>query len=107
MTELDRPAFAEGLHALCETFNEPASDVKIEAYFDAMGDYTIGQVLGAMRLALNASKFMPRPADLREFIEGDTEEGATAAWASVLREIRRVGYLGAPNLDARTLRAVK
>jgi hypothetical protein len=107
MTELDRVPFAEGLHALCETFNEPATDVKIEAYFDAMGQFEIATVLAAMKAALQRSKFMPRPADLRELIEGDGDEAATAAWGAVLREIRRVGYLGSPALDERTLGAVR
>ena len=107
MNDLDRPAFAEAMLALAETFNEPLTDVKTEAYFDALREFTTPQVLGAMKLALYRSKFMPRPADLRECIEGDREEAATAAWGAVLREIRRVGYLGHPDLDARSLRAVK
>ena len=107
MNELDVPAFSEALHALSETFNEPMTDVKIEAYFAALGDFDVAPVLAAMRTALRSAKFMPRPADLRELIEGDGEEAATAAWGAVLREIRRVGYLGHPDLDARSLRAVK
>jgi hypothetical protein len=107
MTELDRHAFAEGFHALCETFNEPISDVKIESFFDTLRDFEIHHVLHAMKLALRRSKFFPRPADLRELIAGDVDEAATAAWGAVLREIRRVGYVGTPNLDARTLRAVR
>lgn len=107
MNEQDRVSFAEGLHALCEAFNEPASDVKIESYFEAMREYPVALVIAAMRTALVRSRFMPRPADLVEFIEGDKDEAATAAWGAVLREIRRVGYLGTPNLDARTLGTVK
>jgi hypothetical protein len=107
MNTLDRPAFAEALVTLCETFNEPMTDIKAEAYFDALCEYDIGRVLGACKLALNQSKFMPRPADLRECIEGSQDEAATAAWGAILGEIRRVGYMGTPNLDDRTLRAVR
>lgn len=106
MTELDRTAFAEALFTLSETFNEPMSDTKIEAYFDALRDLEIGPVLLAMRHALRTSKFCPRPADIREHVNGTTEDGADAAWGAVLREIRRVGYMGTPNLEPKALQAV-
>ncbi len=107
MTEIDRSAFAEALFALTETFNEPLSDAKVEAYFDVLREYPIEQVIPAMKLALRSGNFMPRPSNILECIEGDTEEAATAAWGTILREIRRVGYVGTPNLDARSLRAVR
>jgi hypothetical protein len=106
MTEMDRPAFAEAMLTLCETFNEPLSDVKVEAYFGALNDSDIGAVLGACRHALRSCKFFPRPVELREFITGSAEDAAEQAWAAVLGEIRRVGYIGRPNLEPRALRAV-
>lgn len=106
MTELDRPAFAEAMLTLCETFNEPLSDVKIEAYFGALREFDIEPVLAACRLALASCKYFPRPVELREFIQGNADDAASAAWAAVLREIRRVGYIGKPNLEPRALRAV-
>lgn len=107
MTELDRPALAEALLALSETFNEPFSDVKAEAYFTALSDLEIGDVLLAMRHALRVSKFFPRPAEIRESIGGTGEDAADAAWGAVIREVWRVGYIGTPNLDERTLLAVR
>lgn len=107
MTDDDRQPFAEGLFTLTETFNEPASDTKIEAYFSALREFDIDDVLRAMRHALQHAKFCPRPAELREAIEGSVDDGADAAWGDVLREIRRVGYVGTPTLDDRTLRAVR
>jgi hypothetical protein len=106
VNDLDRAAFAEGMIALCETFNEPISDIKVEAYFDALSEFSIGQVNGAIRLAMRQSTFMPRPASLREFIQGNASENADAAWGAVLREIRRVGYMGSPQLEPRALKAV-
>lgn len=106
MTEVDRVTFAEGLFTLGETFNEPMSDAKVEAYFSALEDCDIQQVSGAMRHAIRASKFFPRPADLREYIDGDRQALADAAWGTLLREIRRVGYMGTPNLEPAVVRAV-
>lgn len=102
----DRVAFAEGMFMLGETFNEPISDVKVEAYFQALLNYDIGEVTIAIQGALRNCKFFPRPVELRELIDGSTEDAAEQAWGLVLGEVRRVGYIGTPRLDARTLRAV-
>jgi hypothetical protein len=107
MTEMDRPAFAEGMLLLSETFNEPFSDVKIESYFDVLREFDIADVSGAVRHALRTCEFCPRPAKLREFIEGNADDAADAAWGAVLKEIRRVGYMGVPNLEPRSLEAVR
>lgn len=107
MTEMDREPFAKGMLALCETFNEPISDAKIEAYFETLSEYDIRQVSAAVKGALRTCKFFPRPADLRELIDGDRDAASDAAWGAVLREIRRVGYVGEPSLDDRALRAVR
>lgn len=107
MNELDRAAFAQGLFTLAETFNEPMTDTKVEAFFNALSEFDIQPVTVAMHHALRHGKFFPRPADLREHIEGSSEDAAEQAWAAVLREIRRVGYIGLPNLEPRAMRAVK
>lgn len=106
MTEADRPAFAQALFALGETFNEPVSKVRAEGYFDALSEFSLAQVNGAVRYALRVCKFFPKPAELRELIQGDQDALADTAWGAVLKEIRRVGYIGTPNLDARTMRAI-
>jgi len=102
----DRQSFAEGMFMLGETFNEPISDTKVEAYFQALLTYDIGDVLMAIQGALRNCKFFPRPVELRELIDGSAEDAAEKAWGAVLGEVRRVGYIGTPRLDARTLRAV-
>lgn len=103
----DRAAFAEAMHALCETFNEPMSDIRSEAYFDALCEFGIEQVNDAARLAIRQCRFFPRPVELREFIIGTAEGHADTAWAELVREIRRVGYIGTPDFsDERTLRAI-
>lgn len=107
MTELDRPAFAEAMLMLGETFNEPITDIKTEAYFDALRDLDIADVNQAVRHALRTCEFCPRPAKLREMIEGNADDAADAAWGAVMKEIRRVGYMGVPDLEPRALEAVR
>lgn len=107
MTEHDREPFAEALMALGEAFNEPVSTVRAEGYFDALQEFTLAQVNTGARLALRTCRFFPKPVELRELIEGDVTAAADAAWGAVLEQIRRVGYMGTPTLDDRTLRAVR
>lgn len=106
MTELDRKAFAEAMLVLSETFGEQLSALKTEGYFEALSDLTIHQVNAAVRHAMRNSRFFPRPVELRESVAGTTEDAAEAAWAAVLKEIRRVGYIGVPTLEPRALQAV-
>lgn len=107
MTEGDRGQFAEAMHALGETFNEPVSDIRSETYFDALREFTIEQVNGAALVAIRSCKFFPKPVELRELILGTPEGHADDAWAELIREVRRVGYIGAPSFsDERTERAI-
>jgi hypothetical protein len=106
VTDHDSVQFAEAMGVLCETFGEPLSDLRTEGYFDALRDFPIEAVSAAFRQALRVCRFFPKPIELRELVAGRPEDAAEQAWAAVLREIRRVGYVGKPQLDARTLRAV-
>ncbi len=108
MTTGDVVAFAEAMHVLGQTFSEPVSDVRVEAYFDALMDMPIEAVTGAVRLALRTCKFFPRPVELRELITGDATANADAAWGELVQQIQRVGYMGLPTFtDERTERAIK
>jgi hypothetical protein len=108
MTDADRVAFAEGMFLLGETFNEPISDVKTEAYFEALSDFEIAAVLAAIRGAVKSSKFCPRPVDLREQLEGNASDNADLAWGEVVKQIRRVGWCGVPTFaDPKILPALE
>lgn len=108
MTQEDARTFAKGMLLLGETFNEPVSEMRIDAYFEALSDLPIETVSQAVRLALKACRFFPRPVELREMVEGTAAGNADAAWGEVLTEVRRVGYVGVPRFtDARTERAVR
>jgi hypothetical protein len=108
MTEVDRARFAEALHVLAETFNEPVSSVRAEAYFDALSDLELWQIERAVRLALKASTWFPKPVELRALVEGTTEERADTAWGEVIQQIRSVGYVGRPRFsDPATFTAIE
>jgi hypothetical protein len=94
MTSQDREAFARMLYALGDTFAEAVSELRAEAYFDALRDLPVGEVLAAGRRAIRECRFFPRPVELRELIEGRTEDRAELAWAAMLRLVRRYGWPG-------------
>lgn len=102
MTNDDIVRLANALKALGETFNEPVSDVRAEAYLFALEDLTIDDVEYACRQAIKYGKFFPRPVELREAIEGSQGDRAQTAWMELVGEIRRVGWYGTPRLTATT-----
>lgn len=96
MTAGDRAAFFRAFMALAEAFSEPLTDLKTEAYFDALSDLDVADVLNAMRQSIRSCKFFPRPVELREQIQGNGEDRAELAWHNVLGLIRRFGWCGNP-----------
>lgn len=106
MTATDRPRLAQFLAVLGEAFNEPVSEIRAEAYLFALEDVSIETLEGIGKRALNL-RFFPRPADLRQLIEGTTEHESELAWLNVLKEVRRVGYTGVPALSPASLETIR
>lgn len=91
MKTADLGAFSTALGVLGEVFNEQVSEARADAYFDALRDHSIEALAAACQTAVRRCKFFPRPAELREFIEGSTEDRAALAWAAVMRAVVEVG----------------
>ena len=105
MTEQDRPDFATLMLGLGETYGEPVSDARMEIYFSALADLELADVRRSATVVVRTSKFFPRPAELREGIDGSSEDRAELAWMRVIGLVRSVGYMGmdgkgtAPDFD--------
>lgn len=99
--------FAQAMLVLGETFNEPVSDVRIEAYADALGDLEPGLVLAAMKSCIRESTFFPRPVEIRQRVLGTTEDRIELAWGKLCTAVARVGYTGKPDLDDETFSAIR
>jgi len=106
MTDADSVEFIKALAVLGEVFNETVSDVRIEAYFAVLRDHPIEAVTAACQTALKRCKFFPRPAELREFMEGSTEDRAALAWAAVMRAIVEVGCYESVDFGDRAIHGV-
>jgi hypothetical protein len=80
MTDADRTAFAKAMLMLSETFHEPVSTGRLDGYFLGLADLPLEAVTHAIRAALVACKFFPRPAELRELAgEGFADVGLIEA----------------------------
>lgn len=97
MTGQDRQAFAELLLGLGETYGEPVSDARMEIYFAALADLDLADVRKAATVLVRASKFFPRPSELREGANGSQDDRAEIAWLDLQRLVRSIGYTGTPD----------
>jgi hypothetical protein len=100
MTDQDAADFATLMLGLGETYGEPVSDARIEIYFAALSDMTLPEIRAAATAHVRGCKFFPRPAELREGLDGSAEDRAELAWLSVMRIVRAFGFYNEPPPDA-------
>lgn len=96
MTNTDREQFALLMLGLGETYGEAISDARMEIYFRALDDLALDDIRKAVNVHVRTQKFFPRPAEIREAIDGTLDDRAEMAWAHLLSEVRRKGYTMQP-----------
>ncbi len=64
--ETPKALFAKAMFVLGETYNEPVSETRVRAYWDALVDLPLSHVIPALKQAIRAFKFFPKPSELRE-----------------------------------------
>ncbi len=110
MTKADAQTFLERLAGLSELFNAKLSPAVQQIYFNALKDLELSAVMEAMNATVCSSRFMPKPAELREMICGGTEDKAEQAWIGWRAAARQVGSYSSILTDdpalAETLMAV-
>ena len=97
MTSRDLAPFLELMAGLGELYGEPVSTLRAEMYFRTLEDLAIGDIRRAATTHAKASKFFPKPAELRESAVGSVEDRAELAWMSVLDLVRRKGSYNEPS----------
>lgn len=80
MQNTDRTEFTRLMEAACAAFNTPPNEPLFEAYWIALHDKTLADVKRAITTAFVECKFMPRPAELLEFVDGNPAQGANTAF---------------------------
>src|SRR5215510_6469474 len=88
--------FIQVLLAMGEMYETPVSTARGEMFLRAIEDLPFDAVKAAANSHARHSKFFPRPADLRELVEGNLDDRAEQAWNALLPLIHRVGYTGTP-----------
>lgn len=96
MQPSDRPAFVQRLVIVAELFGKPLSAAVQVLYFEALQDLEIAPVLAALHTSARTCTFMPKPAELRTLVVGDTEIAAERAWLTYKHTARTVGAYASP-----------
>jgi hypothetical protein len=91
MTRADAVVFARLLQGLAETFDVVLTVTRIELYFRALEDLPLETIQHVTSHALRESRFFPKPAELRAFLENTIPERAEMAWLQLLEAFQR-GY---------------
>lgn len=97
MTPSDRKDFAILMLGLGETYGEPVSEARMEIYFAALADLELPAIRAAATAHVRGAKFFPRPAELREGVDGSAEDRAELAWVAVTRMVRHRGWTNPPS----------
>ena len=80
--------FAKTLAAAGVIHNREVSEFLIDVYLEALKGYDMGECTQALNRLIKTSKFMPKPADILEALEGDSNGQALTAWPEVERLAR-------------------
>lgn len=88
-------AFSELLSNVAEQYGKQLSDSLITLYWQGLHDLEFKAVSDALfrhiRRTDKEGKFMPKISDIREMLEGSTEDSSLVAWAKVDKAARTIG----------------
>lgn len=106
MTPQECDRLIDRLTELAEYYEKPKSEAQIAIYVQALADLPITDVLRATGVLVQTSAFYPKVSEIRTLVLGSVEDQSELAWTELLREIRREGYTGKPNLPAATMEVI-
>jgi len=110
MQQRDELKFAELMAVLAEVFDggTSPSKAKMEIYFQALKQYKIDTLKGAVERMVTTRIFpsFPKPGEIVQEIEGTKGDGALVAWVEVVRAIRTVGSWKSVRFGDPTIHAV-
>lgn len=81
----DKQPFKEAMEAMFAAFDREATKASFMGYWMGLQDMELRSVQAAVALAMRRCKFLPKPAELRELVEGPPETQAELAWNDVLK----------------------
>lgn len=87
----DNREFRQRLVGLAEVYDVKLSPQRVAIYFEALRDLAWPDVARALGEAVKTSKFLPRPAELRQLAVGDVEDRTEQAWMVLRTAMRQAG----------------
>lgn len=109
MENKDKENFGKLMASLAELYNRKLSTQLISIYWHVLKDYQYADVQNSLNNIIrdpNIGQFMPKPADIVRFIDGDNTTVALAAWTKVMYAIRTVGGWDSVKFDDPKIHAV-
>jgi hypothetical protein len=91
MERNDITEFQRRLVAVAEMFNARLSLAVMALYFEALKDLPLEDVIRAMGQTVQSSKFMPKPAEIRSLILGDSDDVIERAWMALKQAMGQLG----------------
>lgn len=84
--------FSEQLTTLEKFYHVELDDGEKRIYMRALGDLPIEMIERAVELAFKSCKWMPKPVELRQLVEGTQEDEAATAWDRLQQAYSKAGY---------------
>lgn len=105
----DFPRFRSVLAGMAKLYERELDGPLLDAYWLALGDWSLGDFEQASRRLMATSRFMPRPADYHALRKQASAVTAGEAWAAALEHCRKglhhYGGKAAPEIE-RAVRAI-
>lgn len=91
--------FCDFIVGVSELYSFKLSEAVIEIYYDVLKEYEFDVVKKSIYELIKTSKFMPKPAEILEQINGNPDEKALIAWQKVMKAIETQGYYETVRFD--------
>ena len=109
MEQQHRPNFEQMMRLMSQLYRQKLSPETINLYWYFLKRYAWPAVQWAFKYHVQSPEFgcwMPKPADIIRYLEGDNQSKTLKAWAQVQSALRTVGSYGAMPFTDRYIRAV-
>lgn len=109
MKPSDVTEFTRVLSSLSTLYGKPMSKPWVELYWAALQRFDLTEVKRALQAHVNhpdTGQYMPKPADVARFLQGDSRTQALQAWSRVLNATREVGSYTSVIFDDPLIHAV-
>lgn len=94
MREHEKADFAIMMTAVAELYSKKMSSASLSIYWAALERFSLVDIRRAITQHVNnadVGQFMPKPADIVRYLEGDSQTHALQAWSKVESAIRHIG----------------